>query len=105
MLKETKSGRSESQDHAVIGEKGSSIGSLYKELPKVRDLYLNTTHTFLKCNECFEAWKALEICQKKLVRLDGCNRAYCGIWKDREDMPPRSPLIVGAWRAQVHWVD
>ena len=59
MLKETKSGRSESQDRAVIGEKGSSVGSLYKELPKVRDLYLNTTHTFSKCNECFEAWEAL----------------------------------------------
>ena len=27
---------------------------------------------------------------------------YCGIRKVREDMTPRSPLVAGAWRAQVH---
>ena len=29
----------------------------------------------------------------------------CGIWKGREDKAPRSQLVVGAWRAQVHGVD
>ena len=29
----------------------------------------------------------------------------CGIWKANEDKTPRSPLVAGAWRAQVHWVD
>ena len=67
------------------------------------DLYPNISHTFSKCKECFGAWEALEICQKKSVRLDGCNWAYCGIQKTREDMTPRSPLVAGAWRAQVHW--
>ena len=37
--------------------------------------------------------------------IGGCNRAYCGIWKVREDMTLRSLLVVGAWRVQVHWVD
>ena len=43
-----------------------------------RYLYPNTTHTFSKYRECFEAWEALRICQKKPVRLGGCNRVYCG---------------------------
>ena len=29
----------------------------------------------------------------------------CGIWKDREDKTPRSPLVAGVLRAQVHRVD
>ena len=29
----------------------------------------------------------------------------CGIWKASEDKTPRSPLVVGAWRAQVHEVE
>ena len=29
----------------------------------------------------------------------------CGIQKVREDKTLRSPLVVGAWRAQVHGVD
>ena len=29
----------------------------------------------------------------------------CEIWKVREDKTPRSPLVVRAWRAQVHEVD
>ena len=29
----------------------------------------------------------------------------CGIQKASEDMTPRSPLVAGAWRAQVHGVD
>ena len=29
----------------------------------------------------------------------GCNRAYCGIRKARQDMVPRSLVGVGAWRA------
>ena len=29
----------------------------------------------------------------------------CEIQKDREDKTPRSSLVVGAWRAQVHGVD
>ena len=29
----------------------------------------------------------------------------CGIQKVSEDKIPKSPLVVGAWRAQVHWVD
>ena len=33
------------------------------------DLYPNTTHTFSECRECFGAWEALGICQKKPVRL------------------------------------
>ena len=28
---------------------------------------------------------------------------YCGIRTTSEDKTPRSPLITGAWRAQVHW--
>ena len=39
------------------------------------------------------------------MRLGGCNQAYCEIQKAREDMTPRSSLVAGAWRAQVHWVD
>ena len=69
------------------------------------DLYPNTTHNYSQCRKCFGAWEALEIYQKKSVRLDGCNRAYCGIQIASEDKTPRSPLVVGAWRAQVHWVD
>ena len=49
-----------------------------------------------KCRKCFGAWEALGICQKKPVRLSGCNRAYCGIWKAREDMTLRNPLVAGA---------
>ena len=30
---------------------------------------------------------------------------FCGIRKVREDMTPRSLLVAGAWRAQIHWVD
>ena len=69
------------------------------------DLYPNITHTRSKCRECFGAWEALEICQKKPVRLGRCNRAYCGIRKAREYMTSRSLLVAGVWRAQVHWVD
>ena len=29
----------------------------------------------------------------------------CGIQKVSEDKTSRSLLVVGAWRAQVHWVD
>ena len=29
----------------------------------------------------------------------------CRIQKASEDMTPRSPLVAGAWRAQVHGVD
>ena len=65
----------------------------------------NTTHTFLECRECFGAWEVLGICQKKPVSLGGCNQAYCGIQKASEDKTPRSPLVAGAWRAQVRWVD
>ena len=31
--------------------------------------------------------------------------AYCGILKAREDIVRLNQLVVGAWRAQVHWVD
>ena len=57
------------------------------------DFYLNTIHTFSECRECFWAWEVLEICQKKPVRLGGCNRVYCEIRKAREDMIPWSPLV------------
>ena len=60
------------------------------------DLYPNTTHTFSECRECFGACEVLEICQKKPVRLNGCNRAYFKTRKAREDMTPRSPLVAGA---------
>ena len=39
------------------------------------------------------------------MRPSGCNRAYCEIWKVRENMTPKSLLVVGAWMAQVYWVD
>ena len=68
-------------------------------------MYPNTTHTYSEYKECFGASKALGICQNNLVRLGECKRAYCKIRKAREDMTPRSSLVVGAWRAQVHWVD
>ena len=29
----------------------------------------------------------------------------CGIRKASKDKIPRNPLVAGAWRAQVHWVD
>ena len=29
----------------------------------------------------------------------------CGIQITSEDKTPRSSLVVGAWKAQVHWVD
>ena len=69
------------------------------------DLYPNTTHTFSKCRKCFETWEVLRICQKKLVRFGGCNRAYCGIRRAREDKVSLSQLVAGAQRAQVHWID
>ena len=69
------------------------------------DLYPNTIHTFSECRECFGAWKALGICQKKPMRLGECNQAYCRIWKVSEDKTSRSPLVTEAWRAQVHWID
>ena len=34
-----------------------------------------------------------------------CNRAYYGIQRARQDTIPRSLVRVGAWKAQVHWVD
>ena len=39
------------------------------------------------------------------MRLGRCNRPYCEIRKAREDITPKSPLVAGAWRAQVHWLD
>ena len=58
------------------------------------DLYPNTIHTFSKCKECFGAQEDLGICQKKPMRLTGCNQAYCEIRKGREDMTQRSSLVV-----------
>ena len=29
----------------------------------------------------------------------------CEIWKASEDKIPRSPLVAGGWKAQVHWID
>ena len=29
----------------------------------------------------------------------------CEIWKDSEDKTPRSPLVAGTWKVQVHGVD
>ena len=69
------------------------------------DLYPNTTHTYLECRECFGDWEVLRICQKKLVRLGGCNRAYYGIQKTKENTVRLSQLVAGAWKAQVDWVD
>ena len=49
-----------------------------------------------------------------LVLLGSIGRSYlladairlnCGIQKAREDKVPRSQLVTGAWRAQVHGVD
>ena len=39
------------------------------------------------------------------MRLGGCNQAYCGIRKVKEDMTSRNSLVVRAWRGQVHWVN
>ena len=70
------------------------------------DLYLNTIHTYSEyCREFFGAWKALGVCQKKLVRLGGAIGQYCRILITSEDKNPRSPLVFGAWRAQVFWID
>ena len=69
------------------------------------DLYPNTTYTFSECRECFGAWETLGICQKKPVRLGGCNKVYCGIRRAREDKVSLSQLVARAWRAQVDWVD
>ena len=41
----------------------------------------------------------------KKLGFGGCNRAYCGIRRARQDIVPRSLVGVGAWRAHVHWVD
>ena len=46
------------------------------------DLYPNTTHTFSECRECFRTWEAYVICQKKLVRISGCNRVV--LWGSRK---------------------
>ena len=69
------------------------------------DLYQNTTHPYSECRECFEVWEVLGICQKKPMRLGGCNRAYCGIQKTSEGKTLRNPLVAKNWRAQVYWVD
>ena len=29
----------------------------------------------------------------------------CGIQTTSKDNTPRSPLVAGGWRAQVHWID
>jgi len=68
-------------------------------------LYPNTTHTHSKCRECFEAWEALGLCQNKLVRLDGAIGQYCEIQETSEDMTLKSPLVAGAWRIQVLWIN
>ena len=69
----------------------SSLFSFLSHYHTLReDLYSNTTHTYLECRVCFRAWEALGIYQKKLVRLGGCNWAYCGIWKVRQDTVSRS---------------
>jgi len=47
----------------------------------------------------------LGFCQNKPVRLGGAIGRYCGIWEVSEDKTPRSPLVAGAWKAQVLWVD
>ena len=62
------------------------------------DLYPNITHTFSECRKCFRAWKVLGICQKKPMRLRGCNQAYYGIRRAREDKALLSQLVAGAWR-------
>ena len=68
-------------------------------------LYPNITHIFSKCNECFGAWEALGIFQKKPMRLGRCNWAYYEIRIASEDKTPRSLLVAGVWMAQEHWVD
>jgi len=65
------------------------------------DLYPNTTHTQIECRECFGAWEVLGICQNKLVRLGSAIGRYCRIQEASEDKISRSPLVAGAWRAQV----
>ena len=61
----------------------------------------NTYHTLSECQVSFGAvgkhWKK--------PSFGGCNRAYCGTWKARQYTVLRSLVEVGAWRAQVHWVD
>jgi len=52
-----------------------------------------------------ELRKALDICQKRPVRLGGATGWYCRIRITSEDKTPRSPLVVGAWMAQLLWVD
>jgi len=47
----------------------------------------------------------LGICQNKPVRPSGAIGGYCGIRITSEDKTLRSPLVVGAWKAQVLWVD
>jgi len=39
------------------------------------------------------------------VRLGGAIEWYCGIWEANEDKTSKNPLVVGAWRVQVLWVD
>ena len=34
----------------------------------------------------------------KKPSFGGCNQAYCGIWRARQDTVPRSLVRVGAWR-------
>jgi len=46
-----------------------------------------------------ELGKLWGLSQKKPVRLGGCNRAYCGIRKARQDTVPRSLVGVRTWRA------
>ena len=55
----------------------------------------NTYHILSKCQVRFgtagKHWKN--------PRFDGCNRAYYGIWRARQDTVPRNLVGVGAWRA------
>ena len=69
------------------------------------DLYSNITYTYSECRECFGAWEALDICQNKPVRLGSAIGQYCKIREVSKDKTSRSSLVVGAWRAQVFWVD
>ena len=49
----------------------------------------------------FGAWEAVQRGPIRLVDAMGLLR----IWKVREDTVRLNQLVVGAWRAQVHWVN
>ena len=70
----------ERESYSSLVRNHCSLVSFALPLPYIKRKFVpNTIHTYSECSECFRTWDVLGICQKKPMRLSGCNWVYCGI--------------------------